>query len=50
MRETDLEHRDAAAAGVVAAVDLIAGRVLQLALAQVPHHLAARLEERQIVL
>ena len=45
-----LEHGDGAAAGVVAAVDLIAGRVLQLALAQVAHHLRPRLEERQVIL
>lgn len=36
-------------AGVIA-VDLIAGRVLQLALAQVANHLIPGLEERQIIL
>ena len=43
--ERDLKHGDAPPARVVAAVDLVAGRVLQFALAEVPHHLATRLEE-----
>ena len=41
----DLEHGD-----VAIAVDLVAGRVLQLGLAQVPHHLRPVLEEHQVVL
>ncbi len=44
-----LIHGHAALGGAVA-VDLVARRVLQAALGQVPQHLAARLEELQVKL
>lgn len=41
----DLKHGD-----IAVAVDLVAGRVLQLGLAQMAHHLRPVLEEHQVVL